>query len=112
MARFHGKVGYLITEDVGHGIHKERIIERPYFGDVNRQAYNWSAGSSLNDNITISNEFSIVADAFAYENLYTMKYITYLGTKWKITNANIARPRIILSIGGIYNAPHTSGTGC
>ena len=109
MARFSGNVGYLITAEEfvdgePTGIWKETYKERPYFGDINEISSRWSAGSNLNDNIVLSNSISIVADPFAYENFQLMKYVVWRGQKWKIDSASIQTPRIILSVGGIYNA--------
>ena len=61
----------------------------------------------LNDNINIANEISIVADPYANGNFYAMRYVVFMGAKWKITNVRVAYPRLILTIGGIYNAPST-----
>jgi hypothetical protein len=33
-----------------------------------------------------------------------MLYVEFMGTKWKITNVEVQYPRLILSVGGVYNA--------
>ena len=109
MARFSGNVGYLITAEEyingePTGVWKETYRERPYFGDINQVSSRWSSGSNLNDDITLSNSISIVADPFAYENFQLMKYVVWRGQKWKIESANVQTPRIVLSLGGVYNA--------
>lgn len=109
MARFSGNVGYLITaEEIVNGeptgIWKETYVERPYFGDIDRLSSRWGSGSNLNDDIVLSNSISIVADPFAYENFQLMKYVVWKGQKWKIESASVQYPRIILSVGGVYNA--------
>ena len=57
----------------------------------------------INDDININNSISIVADPYAYENFHNMRYAILEGVKWKITNVEINRPRLILTIGGVYN---------
>jgi len=109
MARFSGKVGYLITAEEyidgePTGVWKEKYVERPYFGDLNQLTSRWSSGSNLNDDIVISNSVSIVADPFAYENFQNMRYVVWRGQKWKVESIDVQTPRIILSLGGVYNA--------
>lgn len=104
MAKYYGLIGYSKTEETSPGVWRERIIERSYYGDVTRNTIQWSTSSeSTNDNLNISNQFSIVADNFAIENFYYMRYIEFMGAKWKITNVDIQPPRLILTVGGLYN---------
>lgn len=103
MAKFFGKVGYGVTEETRPGIWKAAIIEKEYFGDLVRNMHRLENANQVNDNINISNEISIVADPFAYENFHLMKYVTYMGSKWKINSVEVQYPRLILSIGGLYN---------
>jgi hypothetical protein len=103
MAKFFGKVGYGVTEETRPGIWKATIIEKEYFGDLVRNMHRLENANQVNDNINISNEISIVADPFAYENFHLMKYVTYMGSKWKINSVEVQYPRLILSIGGLYN---------
>jgi hypothetical protein len=60
-------------------------------------------GGTLNDNINMSNEISIVADPFANENFQSIKYIEYMGTLWRVNNVDVQYPRLILRMGGVYN---------
>ncbi len=104
MARFYGAIGYGVAEETSPGVWTDNIIEHYYSGDVLRNGSNRSASSdSTNDNITINNQFSIVADPFAYQNFHNMRYIEFMGTKWEITNIDVEYPRLTLSVGGVYN---------
>lgn len=103
MAKFYGPIGYAITEETSPGVWDESITERNYYGDVIRNTMQYQSGDKVNDDINLSNQISIIADPFAYENFYCMKYVGFMGTKWKISNAEIKYPRIILTIGGVYN---------
>ena len=93
MARYHGYVGYAIDVEAYPGVWEEQISEHEYFGDVLKNRIN----------IPISNSISIIADPFAFEHVYAMRYVTYLGKKWSILNVSIERPRLILTLGGLYN---------
>ena len=106
MAKFYGKIGFVTTvEDPDNpGVWNEKPVEKEYRGElisVRRRLQ--STSNSVNDNITISNELSIVADPYANENMYAMRYAIFGGAKWKIETIEVAYPRLKLLIGGIYN---------
>ena len=105
MAKYYGSVGFLVTkeDEESPGDWISTIEERKYTGEVTKRRYSWQPNSNLNDNITIGNEISILADPYAYQNLGDIRYVTWHGTKWRVTNIDVAYPRLNLSIGGVYN---------
>lgn len=103
MNKWYGVVGYAETKDKGLGVWEEEITERNYYGDVIRNTRRLESASQVNDNINISNEISIVADPFAYQNFHSIRYVEFMGAKWKVSNVQPQHPRLILSIGGLYN---------
>jgi len=105
MAKFHGNIGYATSTETSPGVWTDVVTEREYFGDVIREAKQWAKGNQVNDDLTISNRISIIADDFAYENFSAMKYVIWAGVYWKVSSIEIQRPRFILTIGGVYNGP-------
>lgn len=103
MAKFYGVIGYAETVETSPGVWEEQITERPYFGDLTRNTRRLQSASQLNDDINVSNEISIVADPFANQNFHSMRYVEFNGAKWKISNVEVQYPRLILTIGGVYN---------
>ena len=103
MAKFCGVIGYAVTKETEPGIWEEQIVEVEYFGDVIRNTRRINAPGKVNDDISISNQISIIADPFANNNFHAMRYIVFMGAKWKITEVEVQYPRLILSIGGLYN---------
>ncbi|GHU55256.1 hypothetical protein FACS1894132_11090 [Clostridia bacterium] len=103
MGKFYGEIGYTEMVETTLGVWQEQIIVRQYFGDVIKNVSKVRDGKNLNDDITIDNRLSIIADPFAYEKFHSMRYIKWLGTFWKITNVEVQQPRLILTIGGVYN---------
>ena len=103
MAKFCGVIGYAITRETEPGIYVEEIVENEYYGDVIKNTRRLREASKVNDDINISNQISIVADPFANNNFHAMRYIMFMGAKWKITEVEVQYPRLILSIGGLYN---------
>ena len=96
-------IGYADQVETKPGVWEDEITEREYFGDLTRNTRRLQMTDKLNDDIEISNEISIVSDPYANENFHSMRYAMYMGTKWKITSVEVQYPRLILSLGGIYN---------
>lgn len=103
MAKFYGNVGFVLLKETAPGVYRPTETTKSYRGNVLSGVRRWENGGQVNDNLVMNNRISIVADSFAYENIGAMKFVEHLGTKWKITAAEIQRPRIILSFGGVYN---------
>lgn len=107
MARFYGEVGYGEAEETppGSGVWMDTIVEASYYGDVIRNTRKLESGESLNDDITVGNSISIVADDYAVEHFFKIKYVRWAGVLWTVTTVEVKSPRLILSLGGVYNGP-------
>ena len=103
MAKFCGVIGYAVTKETEPGIWEEQIVEVEYFGDVIRNSRRINAPGKVNDDISISNQISIIADPLANNNFHAMKYVVFMGAKWKISEVTVQYPRLVLTIGGLYN---------
>lgn len=103
MAKFYGEIGYAQTVEVEPGVWEEQFTTRNYYGEVLRNTRRLQSSQHLNDDINISNEISIIADPYANENFHAMRYIKYMGAKWKILNVDVQYPRLNLTVGGVYN---------
>lgn len=113
MAKFYGAVGYGFTTNSPDDpdVYKEHVKEYNYYGDVTRNTSRWANGEHLNDNLVVNNMIEIVADAFAYDHFFAIRYVCWMGARWKVTNVEVRRPRLILTIGGVYNGPLPEETG-
>lgn len=103
MAKFFGKIGFVQTVETEPGVWVEETTERNYRGDLVRVARRLSTSNSVNDNITVSNQINIVADPYAQLNFLYIKYVVYLGVKWKVDNVEVQYPKLILTMGEKYN---------
>lgn len=103
MAKWYGVIGYADTVEVEPGIWEEQVTERPYYGELIRNTRRLQTTDKVNDDLTISNQISIVSDPYAINNFHAMKYAVLWGTKWKITSVEVQYPRLILEVGGVYN---------
>lgn len=105
MAKFYGTIGFAVGSDPNarRGVYVNQYREKQYYGDLMRDTRSLQSPNKYNDDITISNQISIVADPFAYQNFHSIRYIKYMGTAWKVTGVEVQYPRLILSVGGVYN---------
>lgn len=103
MAKWHGKIGFATSSETSPGVWTNTITERVYSGDVIRNSRRWSSGEGLNDNLTISNQISVVSDIFAMEHFPHMRYIEVYGALWSISDIEADYPRLIITTGGVYN---------
>lgn len=101
--RYYGKVGYRPTVEIRPGVWVDgEIIERPYYGDVLRLSRRYYTTDQTNDELNISQQISILADPYAYEHFVDIKYVVLNGIKWKVSTVEIDRPRLKLTVGGVY----------
>ena len=103
MGKWFGKIGYAVTAETEPGLWEDTIVEREYYGDMISDRRKRQTSGEVNDNINLANVISIIADPFAYENCSRMVYSEIMGAKWKITDIEVQYPRLILTIGGVYN---------
>lgn len=106
MNKWYGIIGYNgETVEAEPGVWKQQIVERPYYGDIIRNARLLQQNpNGINDNINVTNQISVVADPYAYQNFHSMLYVEFMGAMWKVSNVDATQqPRLILTLGGLYN---------
>lgn len=104
MTKFYGDVGFSITSETSPGVWEPEEVSFPYYGDVISNTRRWRSEEKINDDILVTNKISILSDDFIRENLGFIKWVEFMGCKWKIDSIDIAYPRIVLTLGGVYNA--------
>lgn len=107
MARFYGPVGFDLgtTENPDEpGIYvSDGMEERYYYGDVLKHARKWETGPGVNDDLSITNRISIVADDYTFQHCSGIRYVRWMGANWKVVSFDVERPRLILNLGGVWN---------
>lgn len=103
MAKWYGNIGFIKPVEVEPGIWKNEIVEHQYYGDVIRNTRGLQPSDGVNDNINLSNNISIISDPYANQNFHYIKYAEFMGTNWNVTNVDVQYPRLILTMGGVYN---------
>lgn len=103
MAKFYGVIGYAETRETEPGVYEEFIEERRHFGELINFGRQLESSDKVNSDINLSNKISIVADPYAYNHFHAMRYIKFMGAKWKVSRVEVQRPRLILTVGGLYH---------
>lgn len=112
MAKYAGIVGYVHeAQEVKPGVWKDLIVERTYFGDVVRNVRRLDEVDKVNLDTSIGNAFSIVADAYAIEHFFAIRFIQWAGVFWIATNVEVQHPRLLIRPGGVYNGPRAEAPG-
>lgn len=106
MAKFFGVIGFDEGQvDRGDGVWEQNIVEYSYYGDVLRNTRQLQAGDKVNNDLTVNNSISIVADAYARDHFFAMRYIRWAGVLWVVSDVEVQSPRLLLRLGGVYNGP-------
>lgn len=104
MAKYYGKIGYLCkSKETEPGIWKEKLVEEEIFGDIIRITKRTDNQGQYNDSVNINNQISFVANPYIAHNFQSIKYVTWMGSKWAISSVEVAYPRLILNLGGLYH---------
>jgi hypothetical protein len=107
MARFCGPIGYAETVKIRPGVMKDTIVEKIAYGDIIHNSKKSENSGGVNDNISISNQISIIADPYASQNFHSIKYAKFMGIAWKVLTVEVQYPRLILTLGDEYNGQKT-----
>jgi len=112
--KFYGEVGFVEVTEKRPGVKTLKPVEYKYAGDVLRRSLRYQSGNEVNDTIAPSQQISILVDPYARSHVGSIKYVKWMGTAWKVTEASLQYPRLILTLGGAYNGatvgPSDTGT--
>lgn len=103
MARFHGVIGYGDTVETKLGVWEDVIIEKVYYGDVLQNTRDQVEADKVNNDTSVGNSISVLADAYLNEHFSKIRYVEWMGSLWTVANTRVERPRMILRLGGLYN---------
>ncbi len=104
MSKWYGKIGFTYTGEIEPGLWVENeVIERQYFGDTMSNRWKRQNSGNVNDDINISNQISVLADPYAMNHVSSMTWIEFSNEKWKVTDVEVQYPRLIITLGGVYN---------
>lgn len=106
--KFSGKIGVCEYREVSPGRTRPVVTSlNGYKGDITRTR-RWSNGERVNDELGLSSVVSIVADPHLFDHVGEIAFVEVYGSKWKVTDIQVSPPRLILTLGGLYNGPTDS----
>lgn len=103
MAKYAGKVGFATQTETSPGVWEDVTVERLMKGDVIRANTTISMDGKVNGDVTFNHRVSLVGASLPLMEYYNIKYITLDGYKWEVKSIEIQRPRIIVTLGGMWN---------
>lgn len=107
MEKYHGFVGFAIPVQTAPGVYstKNNMVRKEYGGEVYRIfRHSSSVSTTTNEEMTMASEIHIVADAFFNNNIAAVRYVEYMGAKWKVASIDANDPPVLkLTLGGVYN---------
>lgn len=102
MSRFSGKLGFVITRETEEGVWLEDKIELPAKGTIRSLYVRNDNNSSVNSNLRLTNEVSILLNTKIQSYLETLKYVIWKGSKWEVQSIGVNYPRLTINLGGLY----------
>lgn len=111
MAKFFTQVGFSTgtQEETSPGVWEDVIIEKDFYGDVLRNNRRLTPGENANNDLNAGNTFSIVANPYAQNHYYNIRYFRWVGIEWTVATVDATvLPRLNLTLGGVYNGPKPS----
>ena len=103
MAKFYGKIGYVMTTETRPGIWEKVVVEKTYAGELNRFTRRWQNGVKINDDVNINAQLSVIADSYLLENMHCIRYVKMNKVAWEVVSIEPQHPRLLLELGGVYN---------
>ena len=109
MSKFYGRVGYGQPLETSPGVWEDILTEIKYYGDVVRNSRSLrDTGEKLNNDLSVGNSISIVADAYANAHFFAMRYVEWMGVLWTVADVTVEAPRLLLRLGEVYNGPQAA----
>lgn len=102
--KYYDKIGFWEEDvEIRPGVYNSQIVEKYYAGDIIENRQYWNSTEYQNDNLTVSNKISIIADIYFHQHISSIKYVIFMDTKWKVKHLDINYPRVIIELGEVYN---------
>lgn len=102
MSRFSGKLGFVITRETEEGVWLEDVVEIPVKGTIRSLWVRNNNNASVNTDLRLTNEISVLMDTKIKTHLETLKYVLWKGSKWEVQSIGVNYPRLTINLGGLY----------
>ena len=102
MSRFSGKLGFVMTRETEEGVWLEDVVEIPVKGTIRSLWGRNDNNASVNTDLRLTNEISVLMDTKIKTHLETLKYVVWKGSKWEVQSIGVNYPRLTINLGGLY----------
>ena len=102
MSRFSGKLGFVMTRETEEGVWLEDVVEIPVKGTIRNLYIRNNNDTSINTDLRLTNEVSILLDTKIQKRLESLKYVAWKGSKWEVQSTGVSYPRLTINLGGLY----------
>lgn len=102
MSRFSGKLGFVMTRETEEGVWFEDVVEIPVKGTIRSLWVRNDNNASVNTDLRLTNEISVLMDTKIKTHLETLKYVVWKGSKWEVQSIGVNYPRLTINLGGLY----------
>lgn len=100
--KWYDSIGFREEIEEEPGVWVTKITTRKFFGDILRSSWSNPTGTKINEDLSISNAISIVADPFLLNNFQKIAYVSIYGAKWRVSSVEVNSPRLTLTLGSLY----------
>ena len=91
-----------MTRETEEGVWLEDKIEIPVKGTIRSLYVRNDNNVSVNSNLRLTNEVSILLNTKIQTYLETLKYVIWKGSKWEVQSIGVNYPRLTINLGGLY----------
>lgn len=103
MAKYAGNMGFVVETEVSPGVWSATEIIRKVRGDIIGAGHSYDGGNRINDNITLQHRISVVGDSYLLDHFHELRWVEVRGIKWEVSGVSFSRPRLVITLGGIFN---------
>lgn len=109
MSKFTGLVGFITQEESIPGVWSPIENSKKMRGDLISSSATNGNGSRIadsgkvNDDVSLNHRVSLLGDYYTFNNYLNIKWIQIGGRKLEVSSIELQRPRVILTVGGLWN---------
>lgn len=110
MTKYKGLIGFVSNEEIEPGIWEDVVTEKKYRGEILKNNQHFAVANTTSGELKITNQFSIVGNSYAFDHVSDIRYLEWRGNRWVVDTVDIEYPRLVITIGGLYNGPQATTT--
>lgn len=100
---WYGQIAFSHQTKDETGVVDDHPILKNYYGQVIRNSKRDQL-QNINPNLSITNQISVIADPFLETSFHDILYVTFMGSKWRVSSVEVQpnNPRLTINISELY----------